>query len=205
MKKLLLLIGIIVCLYSGQLFGKSRDISVDNRSVFVAINPGAALSFVNAGFIVNSILPTALFGQEAGIAAGVGYLFEDSFAEARLCVGNSNAFYLLLQSQLSLNWFFGESFGLTERGPYLGGAIRYWDLIQVHGKTQSHNVIPLINIGWWIDIGRFFIDVRISQVFAIASWSNIPHAKGGLAWIFSPLPGISPWLPIGMVQLGFRL
>ena len=86
-----------------------------------------------------------------------------------------------------------------------GVGLRYWDLVQVHAGLHSHNSVPLLNLGWWFDIGPVFIDVRISQVFAIASWSNIPYSSPGIAWIFSPLPGISPWMPIGMIQVGVRI
>ena len=155
--------------------------------------------------MIHTVLPTALFGQEAGIALGVGYYRNSTFSEIRLSVGNSNAYYLLLQTQYSWNWFFGESAGWLKRGPYGGVGLRYWDLVQVHAGLHSHNSVPLLNLGWWFDIGPVFIDIRLSQVFAIASWSNIPYSGAGIAWIFSPLPGISPWMPIGMIQIGIRL
>ncbi len=211
MKKARLPLFLFLCLAGGLAAGAngtddSLNSSVtDNRFIFLAINPGAALSFVNAGFVINSILPTALFGHEAGIALGIGLYQNNTFAEVRLCVGNSNAFYLLLQTQFSWNWFFGESAGWLKKGPYGGVGLRYWDLVQVHAGIHSHNIVPLLNLGWWFDIGRIFIDIRLSQVFAIASWSNIPYATAGFDWIFSPLPGISPWLPIGMIQVGVRL
>ena len=186
--------------------GDSPNNSVTgNRFIFLSVNPGAALSLVNAGFVIHTILPTALFGQEAGVALGIGLHQNSTFSEVRLCIGNSNAYYLLLQTQFSWNWFFGESAGWLKEGPYGGVGLRYWDLVQVHAWIHNHNSVPLLNLGWWFGLGRMFIDIRLSQVIAIASWSNIPYSTAGFAWIFSPLPGVSPWMPIGMVQVGVRL
>jgi hypothetical protein len=75
----------------------------------------------------------------------------------------------------------------------------------VHAGIHSLNSAPLLNLGWWFDVGRLFLDVRLSQIFAIASWSSIPHAVPGLTLVASPLPGISPWLPIGLVEIGIHL
>ena len=88
---------------------------------------------------------------------------------------------------------------------YAGAELLYWDLIQVYSGVQTHNVAPMVDLGWCFDFGTWFVDLRLNQVFAIASYSSIPHAIAGFQFLFSPLPGISPWLPIGLVQGGIKL
>jgi hypothetical protein len=173
---------------------------------FVEWNPGAALSLAPAGFVLRSILPVALFNLEAGAALGGGYTGDHQALEARLCVGNSNATYLVVQAQLGWTWLFGEAAGWMARGgPYAGAALRYWDLVQRSSLVQSHNLAPLIELGWRQDMGRLFVDMRVSQALAVASLSSAPGSLPGAQLIFSPLPGISPWLPLGMVEVGLRL
>jgi hypothetical protein len=172
---------------------------------FVAWNPGAALSFLRTGFVTRSILPTALFNQEAGVALAGGWCADAGLVEGRLALGNSNATYFVAQVQLGASWFFGERLGWTRRGPYVGGSLRYWDLVQVYDGAQTHNASPMVHLGWWFDVGPLFVDVRISQVFAVATVSSVPFSTPGFAFVLSPLPGISPVLPIGLVQIGVRI
>ena len=98
---------------------------------FIAWNPGAALSFFRTGFATRSILPTALFNQEAGIALAGGWCRRSGLAEGRVALGNSNATYFVAQVQLGASWFLGEHFGWLRKGPYVGGSLRYWDLVQL--------------------------------------------------------------------------
>jgi hypothetical protein len=199
-RAVLLLLLLVLPLLSVAAYG-----SGDEPFAFVCINPGAALSFLDTGFVVHSILPTAIFGQEAGVALGLGYSWNHVFAEGRISAGPSNPYHLVLQTQVSWNWRFAQHAGWLKRGPYLGIALRYWDLVQIHAGIHAHNVAPLLNLGWWLDIGPLFLDVRLSQVFLVAGWSNLPHSLPGVALTASPLPGISPWLPIGLIQVGVRL
>lgn len=177
----------------------------DRGYVYLAANPGAALSLVNAGFVANSILPTVLFGQEAGLALALGCSTGSALLEGRVSVGNSNAYHLLIQTQVSANWRFAEDVGWAQAGPYLGLALRYWDLVQVHARIHSHNVASFVHLGWWLDLGRVFVDLRLAQVVAVASWSSLARSRASIRLTASPLPGVSPWLPIGLVQVGVRL
>ncbi|HAP43987.1 MAG: hypothetical protein A2Y37_13960 [Spirochaetes bacterium GWB1_60_80] len=154
---------------------------------------------------MRSILPTALGNQEAGVALAVGFFDGHGALEGRLSLGNANQTYFVAQLQAGWNWFFGEQYWHMAKGPYAGAAVRYWDLVQVHSGVQSHNLAGLVDLGWWFDFGQWFIDVRLSQVLAVAGFSSLPHALPGFAFLFSPLPGISPWLPIGLIQVGLWL
>jgi hypothetical protein len=175
------------------------------KFAFIAWNPGAALSFFPTSFVFRSVLPTVLFNQEAGVALAAGWSAESGLVEARLALGNSNSTYFVAQVQLGASWFLGETLGWMQRGPYLGGSLRYWDLVQVYSGVQTHNLAPMIHMGWWIDIGPAFLDIRLSQVFAVATASNVPNARPGVVFLFSPLPAVSPVMPIGLVQIGFRI
>jgi hypothetical protein len=62
----------------------------------------------------------------------------------------------------------------------------------------------MLHVGWWLDLGSWFIDIRLSQVVAIASISSIPGSIPGFQFLFSPLPGISAWMPIGLIQVGLK-
>jgi hypothetical protein len=176
-----------------------------DKFAFIAWNPGAALSVAPLGFVVRSILPVALFNLEAGAAFAGGFYADHQAFEARAVFGNSNATYLVLQLQVGWNWFFADDAGWLAKGPYAGASLRAWDLIQVSSLVQSLNVAPMIDIGWWFDFKGWFIDLRLSQVFVVASFSSIAGSRPGIQMAFSPLPGISPWMPIGLVQVGFKL
>jgi hypothetical protein len=171
---------------------------------YVAWNPGAALSLFPTGFIMRSIIPVVLFNLEAGAAFAGGFSKDHQVFELRASLGNSNATYLAVLAQVGWSWLFGESAGWLEKGPYAGASLRYWDLIQVYSLVQSHNVAPMLHVGWWLDLGAWFIDIRMSQVVAIASFSSIPSSIPGFQFIFSPLPGISAWMPIGLIQVGLK-
>jgi hypothetical protein len=173
--------------------------------LYVAWNPGAALSFFPTEFVTRSILPTVLFNQEAGVALAAGFYRDSQVLEGRAAFGNSNAYYFVMQFQFGWSWFFAESLGWMDKGPYAGACLRYWDLIQVYSGVQSHNIAPMLDVGWWFDLGGWFIDIRMSQVFAVASFSSIPYSRPGIAFIASPIPGISPVMPIGLVQIGIKL
>jgi hypothetical protein len=180
--------------------------SAQDRFAFLAWNPGAALSLLPAGFVVRSILPVVLFNLEAGAAFGGGFVANHQSLEGRIAIGNSNATYFLAQTQVSWNWFFGETAGWTARGgPYAGAALRAWDLVQLSSHVHSWNLAPLVDVGWWFDAGGWFIDARLSQVFLVVSGSSIPGSIPGAQFLFSPLPGVSPWMPIGLVQIGIKL
>ena len=58
----------------------------------------------------------------------------------------------------------------------MGAELRYWDLIQLYSGVQSHNVAPMLDLGWCFDFGIWFVNLCLNQVFVIASWSSIPHA-----------------------------
>jgi hypothetical protein len=176
-----------------------------SRFTYIAWNAPALMSLLPTDFIGRSILPTAICNQEAGLALALGLYESGQSLEGRLSIGPSNRSYLAVQGQIGWNWFFAESLWDMDRGPYAGTELRYWDLIQLHSGVQSHNLAPMLDLGWCFDFGIWFVDLRFSQVFAIASYSSIPHAIPGFQFLFSPLPGISPWLPIGLVQVGIKL
>jgi hypothetical protein len=192
---------LLVAVLSGPAFG---DAGTDSFP-FITWNPGAALSLFPTGFVFRSILPVVLFNLEAGVALAGGYWWDNQALEGRAAIGNSNATYLVVQAEAGWSWFFAEAAGWLQKGPYAGGSLRYWDLIQIHSFVQSHNIAPMLHIGWWFDFGSLFVDLRMSQVFAVASFSSIPGSLPGFQFLFSPLPGISPWMPIGLVQLGIKL
>jgi len=183
-------------------FAETRD---EKDFTFVAWNAPALMSFFPTGFVTRSILPTALCNQEAGIALSVGHFGDSQAVEGRLSVGNSNRTYIAVQAQAGWNWFLGEGLWGFDKGPYVGAELRYWDLIQTYSGVESNNIAPLVDFGWWFDFGTWFIDLRLSQVFAIASFSSIAHSVPGFEIVFSPLPGIAPWIPMGLVQVGLKL
>jgi hypothetical protein len=171
---------------------------------YLAWNPSAALSFFPMDFVSRSILPVVLADQEAGLAFAYGCYRNGSFGELRVSVGNSNHYYLAAQAQAGWSWFLAEGRGSIEKGPYAGVSLRYWDLIQLYNGTQTHNLAPLAELGWWFDFKRWFVDVRLSQTFCVASLSSLPHASAGFSFAFSPMTGISSWMPIGLVQVGIK-
>jgi hypothetical protein len=200
MRRLVVMVLLVAASFGAFAADKDRD-----TFAFMAWNPGAALSFVPTGFVFRSIIPVVLFNLESGVAVAGGFAADHQAFEARLSLGNSNATYFVAQAELGWSWFFAESGGKISKGPYAGASLRYWDLVQVSSLVQSHNLAPMVRVGWWFDFGKWFIDARFSQVFAVASASSIPGSTAAVQWLFSPLPGISPWMPIGLVQIGLKL
>jgi hypothetical protein len=195
----------LIAVFVAATCGAASGEPASDRFAFIAWNPGAALSLVPSGFVLRSVLPVVLFNLEAGAVFAGGIYMDHQAIEARAVVGNSNATYLVVQLQVSGNWFFAEAAGWLSKGPNAGVSLRAWDLIQIASGVQPYNLAPMLDLGWWFDFGRWFIDVCLSQVFLVASLSSLPGSRPGVEMIFSPLPGISPWMPIGLAQIGLTL
>jgi hypothetical protein len=181
------------------------SIGAQNGSVFLSVNPAAAVSFVPAengslaGFFASAILPV-LANLESGVSLGGGLHLGSRFLEGRLSIGNSNDYLLVLQGQIGHYWMLGR----RQKGLYAGASLRYMDIVNLYSGVHNQSLLPLASLGYWLGLGRFFIDFRVSQMFMVLSWSSMPHTTPALAAAFSPLTAISPVMPLCMISVGYR-
>lgn len=141
--------------------------------------------------------------MEYGVAFSGGYAWGPHTAEVRLAVGSSNNLFLVSMLQTGYAFAFAEPFGL-ERGLYIGGFLRLWALSNLLTGVSDFNASLSLAFGWWIDLGRVSLDLRINQNIGVLSWSTLEHTKPAIALVFSPLPVLSPVLPTLNVNFGVR-
>lgn len=198
MKRLFLAIALLLSLQSA--FGSER-----RTFVYAAWNPLASLSFLKMNFITTSILPV-FANLESGVALSCGYFQDGTIIEGRLSIGNSNYDLAVLQAQAGWYFFPGETENGRGSGFYAGASLRYSDVWNLYSGVHLQTLLPLASAGYRFDLGGgLFIDLRASELFAAFSWSSMEHSVPAAGLLFSPITGISPWMPLLSVDIGFRL
>jgi hypothetical protein len=170
---------------------------------FMTLNPAAAVSFIGGqsdtgmGFFTGAVLPV-FANLESGVSMGGGYCGNARFIEGRLSLGNSNGYLFVLQAQA------GYFFQWQEKGVYAGASLRYMDIVNLNTGIHNQDILPLASLGYWLDFSGFFLDIRMSQMFVILSWSSMPHTVPAICFAFSPLTAISPYMPLLLISAGYR-
>ncbi len=129
-----------------------------------------------------------------------------SAAETRLTLGRSNHYNLIPQIQLYYNFFVLDYFLKNGNRWYIGTSFRYFDYYNVQTEVHRHNfVFPTLAIGYMRTIGRIFVNVRLTQSLGIASFSSMEHTSGSYVFNLSPLPEMTPILPMLSLDIGYTL
>jgi len=137
-------------------------------------------------------------GLEYGFNVSVGYQRNPHWAwEARLALGSVHQLAFLSQIHGGLCWF------PFDRNVYGGLFCKVWDFYNTQTEVHFFNAAPYLSAGYRFDIGRFYIDTRLNQTFAVLSWSSLEHTRPGIGWFLSPWPGFIPILPTFTCTVGW--
>jgi hypothetical protein len=195
----LLVLGLLSAAPAQGIDASARDVEV-----FVAVNPAAALYGAVEG--PAAYVYPFVTGHEYGVALSAGVnLFAHSRLELRFSAGAPNA--VSHHTQLHVGYAFRllEFLGLQSQGLYLGLFARFTDNSQRGPRVHYYSFVPYAVLGYWLPIGRFFLDLRFEQTFLAVTVSDAPHTGVGVAPLTSPLPGLSPVLPAMVLNLGLAL
>ena len=198
MRKIIFILLIILC------FSFTTNAQTKSPDYFITTNvlsPLAGANFKSAA--VNALMPL-LTNMEYGYTLNGGYFKKSYFLETRLTLGKSNSYNFIPQLQFGYNFLIIDYFKKNQNGFYIGTNLRYWDYINKETKTQRHNLSPGINVGYVWKKKRVIVDVRLNQMFAIFTKTNIKHAKAGFKFSFSSMPEFSPVLPFLSVNIGYK-
>jgi hypothetical protein len=91
------------------------------------------------------------------------------------------------------------------KGLYIGAFAKYMDLYNYYTTTHYMSIIPYITLGYWLELGRIFIDIRVNQTLAALSWSTLNHSQAAFSYFFSPLPSFLLVVPYVSFHIGFSL
>jgi len=137
-------------------------------------------------------------GLEYGFNISVDYQRNPHLAwEARLALGPVHQLAFLTQIHGGLCWF------PFDRNVYGGLFCKVWDFYNKQTEVHFFNAAPYLSAGYRFDIGRFYIDTRINQTFAILSWSSLEHSRPRIGRFLSPWPGFIPILPTFTCTVGW--
>lgn len=123
--------------------------------------------------------------------------------EARLSGGPINAVTRVYQGQLGLSAHPGPRAPDWSAPLYAGGALRAWRIDYRNPGDRYFNLGGALHVGYrWALGDRWFADARLSQwIFVVTSRRG---AGSGAAWAPSANPSLSPVLPMGLIELGYR-
>ena len=203
MKKYALVVALVLTLSRATIFAATGTASEPDRFWYVAWNPVAALSFFNLGF-ANALVPVLGGNLEYGVAMAGGYTFDRHTFKGRLSYETSSGVFDVSMIQASYHYRFEQSLAIA-RGLYGGANLRMWDLDNRLTGIDNYNINAALACGYWLPLGRFFIDVRLTQSVYLFSWNSLEHSRSAGEFIFSSLPKISPVMPSFCVNIGIRL
>jgi hypothetical protein len=91
------------------------------------------------------------------------------------------------------------------KGLYIGFFVKIMDIYYLKTGIHNFNFVPYFSLGYWFQIGRLIIDIRINQLFATVSWSSLKFSEPNAEIKGSPFPMISKVLPTISFNAGWRI
>lgn len=168
----------------------------------LSVNPLAAAAFAGRP---DSRADLALGANlEYGVAAAAGWRAARRLSlETRLSGGPINQVTRVYQAQLGLSLHPGPRAPAWSAPLYAGGALRAWRIDYVHARARYLNVGGALHAGYrWPVATPWFVDARLSQWLVVTTMRQ--GARHGTAWMPSANPNLSPVLPMGLVEVGYR-
>jgi hypothetical protein len=145
-------------------------------------------------------------GNEYGFnLVGGYYLLPHLSVESRASIGNIHQVAFVGQLHAGINYYFTNyERNRLNRGIYAGAYLKYWDYTNRLTKIHFYNISPYLNLGYQWNQNRLSYDLRLSQTFAIHSWTSMDATLPGTAWFFSPWPKFIPILPLVSFTIGYH-
>ena len=170
---------------------------------YVGINPLAALT--NVGPLQFRMYWPIVTGLEYGLALAGGRFWRSHALEGRFSVGTPQSFDIstLWQLHAAYNFFVLDHVGITRRGLYLGGQVRFWHLRYRTVGVDYFNFAPGVHIGYWVEAGPVFLDFRLSQLIAAFTGTSLEHGRPAASWMLSPATNVSPVMPLFSITVGW--
>lgn len=186
-----------------MLFCMAVTAAVPAERFTLSANPLAAAAFAPRLDARTDVAPAA--NLEYGVALAASYRAAPRLSvETRLSGGPINAVTRVYQAQLGLSAHPGSHAPAWSAPLYAGAAVRAWRIDYLNPGARYVNVGGLLHAGyrWSRKDAPWFIDTRLSQwIFVVTSRRG---AGSGVAWLPSANPNLSPVLPMGLLEIGYR-
>lgn len=88
-------------------------------------------------------------------------------------------------------------------GLFLGPDLRIGNAFYLTTNQSYTNIVPAVDVGWMFVLGRAILNARIVQSICVATLPSDSLVAPACAWCFSPIPSLSPVLPVLSFDVGF--
>jgi hypothetical protein len=174
---------------------------------FIGINITAPFTSAGGGDSSYRMYIPIFSNNEYGFALNGGIILRNHhILEARISIGSPHGFDFsrLFQLHFGYRFLVLDYFGVTSRGLYTGGTIRFSVIRYPYSGVSYFTIMPDICTGYHLTLKNVFFDTRISLPFLALSWSSAEHTKPGAAFLVSPAVNVSPVVPLAAFNTGWE-
>lgn len=182
----------------------ARDrVDDDKGSFYLTINPLAPVAQI-PGYYTKIVVPF-FTNFEYGLSVTAGYLLTPSESvDAKIVAGSCDQISFTPQLHAGYSFYLLDQLNLTNKGLYIGADLRFWDQWNTMTGVHYFDLLPFARLGYFLEIKRFIVDLRIDQWLGVFSWTTEGHTAPTLTLGLSPFPEITPVLPLLSLNLGWK-
>lgn len=221
MKRIITFVIFLIQTYHYAYSQNDSSVYKNKKSFYITTNAFASFASLNILGSQENQFPHILYKTITGISSNFEYgininsglrMNQHSAIEARLSTGLADNNFYITQLHCGYNYFVFnkskttilQSKNESDRGLYLGLFLKFWDQHNRKTDVSFYHLIPYINIGYqFISKRRIIFDIRLSQTFAVVSWSNLEHTTGGADYMFSHIPTLCAFVSNLSFNIGY--